>query len=193
MNTNDRPTLEEVLGAFSMEAHICRATLEQYLNKYPEYAESLVDLSLELHRVVRQDEAPLSERDAALIDAAWISYCGNKSEIQSDPFTAMTVDVQRIVANQLDIPRQVMLAFREHKVLISSVPRSILDYIAQAMDISIDVIVGNCSGLLQKSDCTRAYKSDAKPDTTAQISFEQLLIEAGVPKEKRDKLFSDGN
>lgn len=193
MNTNDRPTREEVLGAFSMEAHLCREILEQYLNKYPEYAESLVDLSLELHRVVCQDEAPLSERDAALIDAAWLSYCATKSSMQADPFAAMTVDVQRIVAKQLGIPRQVLSAFREHKVLLSSVPRRILDYIAQTMDTSLEVILGQCTGLFPNQDCTRAYKADVKPGATDKISFEQLLIEAGVPKDKRDQLFSDGN
>ncbi|MES9995737.1 hypothetical protein [Desulfovibrio aminophilus] len=193
MTTDDRPTREEVLDAFSVEAHPDSATLEHYLNTYPEYAESLIDLSRELNRVVCQDEIPLSMRDSALIDASWNSYISTESKPISDPFSIMSIEDERAVAKKLGVPRQVILAFRERQVHISSVPPRFIDHMARAMNTSSEILMARCAGLPSNHDVTRAYKAEVKPSATEQVSFERLLIDAGVPEDKRVELLSDGD
>jgi hypothetical protein len=37
----------------------------------------------------------------------------------------------------------------------------------------------------------RSYKSETKPDSTNQVSFEELLIEASVPEQRRAELLAE--
>ncbi len=65
------PSLEDVLGAFSMETNPGRETLEIYLRRYPAFAEALIDLSRELCRALPTTVEPLTAEDEARVDAAW--------------------------------------------------------------------------------------------------------------------------
>lgn len=191
MTPDNHPTRQEVLGAFAVEACHDRATLEKYLRAYPDYAEDLIDLSHELDRDVHEDEAPLSARDAALIDAAWLRHIGTEIKSISDPFAAMSATDLRNVALQLDIPRQVMAAFQEGRVLLSSVPRLFLTRMARAINSTVDIL----QRWLESStnlELARSYKAEVKPSNVGQVSFERLLIEAGIPEDKRTELLSDG-
>lgn len=118
-----RPPREDVLDAFSVELRPDGETLERYLRAYPDYAEDLVDLSRELSRDLCDDEAPLSVEDRALIDAAWRRHAADPApKVVADPFAALSTDDLREVARQLDVPRQIVTAFRERRVILSSVP-----------------------------------------------------------------------
>jgi len=64
------PSLEDVLNAFAVEDDSGGQTLARYLQKYPQYAEVLVDLSREIHRTVLDDRGDLSSEDQARIQAA---------------------------------------------------------------------------------------------------------------------------
>ena len=52
----DRRLAEDVLYAFSVEPKHDRQTLENYLRRYPELAEELIDLSHELRLVAELEE-----------------------------------------------------------------------------------------------------------------------------------------
>jgi hypothetical protein len=39
----------------------------------------------------------------------------------------------------------------------------------------------------------RSYKADSKPTVGEQVTLEQVLIEAGVPAEKRNQLLSEAD
>jgi hypothetical protein len=186
-----RPSRESVLDAFAVESEPSRSTLERYLRLYPEYAGELIDLSRELSREACDDTAPLSVADQASIDAAWWQHAAASSAATADPFAALTVDDWRAVARGLDLPRQVVTALRERRVLLSSIPRRFLQRFAEAARSTVAQLEASWGpGQLAAA---RSYKADAKPAVGEQVTFEQVLIDAGVPADKRARLLAEAD
>lgn len=185
------PTREEVLNAFAVEPSPGRETLERYLREHPQYALELVDLSRELSRVIVEDDGPLSEADASWIDAAWKRHVEAAPPAISDPFAALSVNELREVAARLDVPRQVITAFRERKVDIATVPRPFMTALAGLMEIALEPLIAVLSAPPQVS-LARSYKADERPEAATRTSFEQILIDAGVSAEKRASLLARG-
>jgi hypothetical protein len=186
-----RPSRESVLDAFAVESEPGRSTLERYLRLYPEYTEQLIDLARELSRESCENAAPLSAADEALIDAAWSRHTKAVPAAASDPFAALTVDDRRTVAQVLDVPRQVVTALCERRVSLSSIPRRFLTMLAEAMRSSVAQLESSWrpAPLL----VARSYKADSKPAAGDQVTFEQVLIDAGVPPEKRARLLAEAD
>lgn len=188
----ERPSRESVLDAFAVESQPGRSTLEYYLRHFPEYAAELIDLSRELNREPYQDAAPLSDADQASIDAAWSQHAAAMPAAAADPFAALTVDDWRAVAQRLDVPRQVVTALRERRVSLVSIPRGFLARLAEATRSSIAQLEASWGGV-PKVDAARSYKADSKPVAAEQVTFEQVLIDAGVPADKRARLLAEAD
>jgi hypothetical protein len=187
---SNRPPLEDVLDAFSMEPDTDQATLERYLRDYPEYADALIDLSRELSRVILDNEQPLSPEEVALIDAAWRRHQDAEPKAVVDPFSALSTAEQRQLAASLAVPRQVIAAFKERRVVVGSIPKRFLDHLAAALNCARDTLIGALAPQ-PAQEFARSYKADVKPDSKAAVTFEQLLVDAGVPTEKRAQLLAD--
>jgi hypothetical protein len=178
-----------VLDAFAVENEPGRSTLERYLRLYPEYAGELIDLSRELSREVCDDTAPLSAADQALVEAAWSQHAKAVPSAVADPFAALTADDWRAVARGLDVPRQVVTALRDRRVLLLSIPRRFLQRFAEATRSTLAQLEASWGpGQLAGA---RSYKADGKPTAGEQVTFEQVLIDAGVPAEKRAQLLAE--
>ena len=186
----DQPSKHDVLDAFAVEPDPGRETLERYLRTYPQYASELVDLSRELAFQYPPDETPLSAEDQAKIDAAWLRHAAAAPAAIADPFAALSVQELRDVAKRLDVPRQVLTAFRNRRVQLFTVPRRFLTRLAEATNSSLDQVVDALSSP-HSSEFPRSYKADRKPTASEAVSFEQVLIDAGVPEEKRAQLMSE--
>lgn len=186
-----RPSRESVLDAFAVESEPGRSTLERYLRLYPEYAGALIDLSRELSREACDDTTPLSAADQALIDAAWSRHAAAIPAATVEPFAALTVEDWRAVALGLDVPRQVVTALRERRVLLRSIPRRFLQRFAEATRSTLAQLEASWGpGQLAGA---RSYKADGKPTAGEQVTFEQVLIDAGVPAEKRALLLAEAD
>lgn len=186
-----QPSREAVLDAFAVESEPGRSTLERYLRQYPEYAGELIDLSRELSREAYEDAAPLSATDQALIDAAWSQHAKAIPTAAADPFAAPTVDDWRTVAQRLDVPRQVVTALRERRVSLASIPRRFLSMLAEAMRSSVTQLEASWEPVPLL--VARSYKADSKPVVGEQVTLEQVLIDAGVPAEKRTRLLAEAD
>ena len=185
MSNYSEPSREDILYAFAVEPTSDRETLERYLNNYPEYSVELIDLSYELSCDSPEDNTPLSNEEIGLIDQLWQQHIKVDAEKKNiDPFANLTVAAQRQLASQLDIPRQVLTAFREHKVEPSSIPSPFLERLAAALNITVELLI-NTLGQPPQVSQARSYKSDTRPETNRQVNFEQVLIEAEVPSDKR--------
>jgi hypothetical protein len=191
MPDNSQPSREDVLYAFAVGSNSGR-DLEQYLRDYPQYAAELIDLSHELSRDVCEDEMPLSDKDLALIDKAWLQHVAAGPKEIVDPFATLSVAEQRELAQRLDVPRQVIMAFREHRVEPTSVPAPFLERLAAALNSTVEILK-NTFALPPEPDLARSYKADGRPNAHAQVGFEQILVEADVPSDKRTILMANEN
>jgi len=190
MTSTQHPTLEEVLSAFAVEDSSNTNALLQYLKDYPEYAEDLIDLSREIHKAVLDDDAELSTDDRARIEAAWQRYVKGTHKTIVDPLAALSVSDIREIATILGVKRQVLAAFREHRVFIDSVPKRFLSRLAAAAKTNLDDL-RNALAVALPLRQARSYKADSRPEDQGAVKFERLLVDAGYSDKERAVLMSE--
>lgn len=183
--------LDDVLCAFAAESDHGGATLTRYLKAFPKFAEDIIDLSRELQRTIVQDDSALSLADQARIEAAWQEFAGTPAAVP-DPLAALSVADVRELATTLGVPRQVVAAFREHRVLVNSIPRRFLERLASLVQASGEQLK-QALALPPTVAGARNYKADAPPEEGGPIAFERLLVDAGVPEDRRALLMSDSD
>lgn len=192
--TSNRPavSLDDVLEQFMMEEAQEAATLERYVRDYPHFALQLIDLS----RLIAtgdeaEDDRPLSATDQSRIDAAWITHkaAAPAPSYDDDPFATLTGANGKAMADRLAVPRQVITCFREHRVDASTVPAPIVRIFAEETGVPMAYIIA----AMQRPAVVaagRSFKADGKPGADGKISFEQLLIDAGVSDADRARLLA---
>ena len=186
------PSRRDVLGAFAVEADTGRATLERYLREYPQFATELLDLSRILDSPIWDEETPLSPEDKARIDAAWLRHAAAAPEVLTDPFSSLSVQERRNVAERLGVPRQVLTAFRNRRVIMSSVPGPFLSRLAELLKTAPEQLVRTLS-LPAAPVPAQSYRSEGTPVASEPVSFERVLIDAGVPEDTRAELMSESS
>ncbi|WP_143002908.1 hypothetical protein [Nitrosospira sp. Nsp1] len=164
-------------------------TLERYLRSYPEYAMQLIDLSQETFRFGVQDESPLSVQDKIRIDSALLRIQSASIKAAADVLAELSVPKLREIAQALDVPRQVITAFRERTVIVGSVPRRFAAKLASLVGSSAEVLLNSLS--LPPQTLSRSYKADGKPTKTVRVTFEQLLRDSGMSDKKIALLLTD--
>lgn len=183
-------SLEDVINAYAVEPDHGRETLERYIHDYPEYATDLKDLSQELLQPVVEMTGPLAPEDLALIDLAWKKHLAAVPTVCTDPFAALTVSALREIANMFGIGRSILMAFRDRKVIFASVPQPFLTQLASALNTPVEALVRFLQ-LPPVQQPALSHKAEEKPKETEPVTFEQLLIQAGVPEGKRAQLLSN--
>jgi len=187
---DSRPTADDVLSAFAVEADHNHPTLERYLRKYPQYAPELVDLSQALACDLPVSTAPLSGEDQSLIDAAWERHIGRVAD-PGDPFASLTLVHWRAAASYLNLPRQIMVAFRERRVIVTSVPGPILAGLAATMNTTVDWWRDALARPPMLVPAFRRYKADVRPAVDPRVTFERLLTDAQITGERRASLLAE--
>jgi hypothetical protein len=189
MKRATRPSYDDVLEAFALEAEWGKATLDKYLRDYPDYAEAILDLATELSRedVVRKER--LSAREHALIEVGWTMHVKATPTAVADPFYRLSgVELGKIAA-LLEVPKQVLTALRDRTIIAASIPRRFAKLLAAEIGTDIDALLGFLATPPVLS-VARSRKSHAKPRTADRKTFEQVLIDAGVAAEVRKKLMT---
>lgn len=186
----DEMSRQEVLAAFAVEPEAGRETLERYLSAYPQFATELLDLSRMLASRFWDEETPLSQEDEARIDAAWLSHAAAGPAAVTDPFSSLSIPELREISTRLGVPRQVITAFRNRRVILSTVPPRFLERLAELVNTSMEQFVRTLS-LPISQEAAQSYSSEHKPAPTEAVSFEQVLVDAGVPEDQRGQLMSE--
>ncbi|MBL9187491.1 MAG: hypothetical protein JNK23_08450 [Opitutaceae bacterium] len=189
MNPEPVPSLQDVLEAYALELENDNATLERYIRAYPQYAPDLVEVSRELERPMDVSTAPLDAEDRTLVQNAWVQLNAIADSNATNSLLTLEPAKMRSIASSLGIPRQILSAFREGRVIVESIPRLFLEHLAEALGTPYEALR---SSLARAPNLvpSRSYKADEKPITPQQVSFEQLLIDACVPPDKRAALLA---
>ncbi|OGA57257.1 MAG: hypothetical protein A2710_24360 [Burkholderiales bacterium RIFCSPHIGHO2_01_FULL_64_960] len=189
-NAAEQYNKEGVLESFALEREINAATLKRYLSNYPDLAIELVDLSRELTAVVEFDEGPLSEDDQRRIASATTRLLVAPGAAK-DLLAELTVPQLRQIAGTLGVPRQILVALRERSTSLASIPSRFLSRLASEIGCSADQLKASLN--LPAPAIAGSFKSDSKPAQTDQVSFEQILREAGLSDDQIAALMEDGS
>jgi hypothetical protein len=189
MKRGTRPSCDDVLEAFACELETGKATLGKYLRDYPEYAEAILDFATELSREVVVRKEPLSARERAMIETGWKKHVNAAPKPVADPFAVLSgVELGRI-AKLLEVPKQVLTAFRDRTIEVASIPKRFMERLAMEIHSDFEILKAFLAAPPTLS-VARSRKSDAKPKIAERKTFEQILTDAGVAPADRKKLMA---
>lgn len=184
MSPGVQPELEDVLEAFMLDADE-RGVLARYLKDYPQFKAELLDLAHQ-RGSVEPDELPtLGDPCKGVIRKGWETLSAAWPATNRNLFADLSPADYGRVAKELSIPRQVLAAIRDGRVLLPSIPAAFLRRLAEKLHGNLEELASSISAE------ARSYKSEQRPEASAAISFEQLLVEARVPEEERERLLAD--
>jgi hypothetical protein len=185
--------LEDVLLAFSVEPFHDRATLERYLNDYPQFAEDLVDMSHEL-RIGGRGVSGILE-DEATFQRALNQFVGASAQVSgtaANPFDAFRGLAFAELADTLRVPRSILIAFRDRLVIESSVPPAFVARIARSARTNVADLMAH----LQQPPvlaATANYKADQKPSASGKVALDALLDASGVTPEQKADIYTSAD
>lgn len=176
MTKHSEVSRDDVLYSFAMEHEA--NSLARYLKDYPQFATDLVELSRELSREVIEEQLSSEE----------LSYLEGKMERLRESVATLTslqaapAKLFTNAASALGLPLQVGLALRERRIEVETLPRRLLERLAQTLQAPVATVQSFLSMPPQVS-ASRANKSTEKPRPALKVSFERLLADAGVDEE----------
>lgn len=180
---------DQVLELFALEPSIDGGALARYLKKYPQFAEELVLLSNEIFLVSNTEERQLTAEDEEAIDAAWTRIQSGTVPVVTDPFAHLPVQKVREIAQTLNVRRQVITAFRERTVEVTSVPKKFLKNLASLLNVTTQHLQ---QSLTLPPQQLRSFKADSKPTEAGKVTFERILRDADLSEEEIKALMEDG-
>lgn len=189
------PDRAEVLEEFALEAEANPQALKRYIERYPDLAIDLTDLARELMRPSASAPKPLSRAEADLVEDYWRRYSIGVSvaaplqpEIATSPvLKGRSVSDIRDIAKKLGLPRQVLTALRQGRVLFATLPTQFLDMLAGAAGATAEAVRAELS-VSAPLKPAGSFKADKKLSQPEQVPFEQILIEANVGEDLRRQL-----
>ncbi len=181
-----RKFAEDILFAFSVEPKHDRKTLENYLRRYPELADELIDLSHELRLVA---ELGQSETEVAA-DAPVAAIAEAVQRRPEDLFSDLKGASFAALANSLNIPRSILVALRDRLVVPASIPMRFLARLSNALGASMDAVR---SYMEQASAVSAAlsFKADQKPSMPDQVTFSELVRNTRLTDSQEAELRQD--
>lgn len=187
MSPGVEPELEDVLEAFMLDAAE-EGALVRYLGDYPQYRAQLLDLAHEMARPVPDELPPLDQPCREAVARGWEKLSAGWPAGERNLFAELAPADYGRVARELSVPRQLLAAIREGRVIASTIPRRFMGELARALRGTVDELVSSIGAGPQLA---RSYKSEQRPAKNEPVSFEQALIEARVPEGERERLLAD--
>jgi DNA-binding Xre family transcriptional regulator len=192
MTSEDKPIeVDEVLESFMLEEVIDLATLNRYVNEYPQFATELIDLSREVSCMKGKPDYELTESDELLVREAWAAYSSTTPAAKADPLALLQPKELNKLASALQLPRQVLAALRERRVIVASMSAKFLDSLAKELACSVSALIEILSSSTA-AEPAGSHKSDVKPQVAEKVDFARVLQDAGVDSSRVADLVASG-
>ncbi len=136
------------------------------------------------------DVGEISQKATSAFDRA-LESCANAKQA-AEALAKLVPAEQKTIAANLGIRRSVLAAFREHRVIVASIPKPFLAQFAQQFGLTIKTMATALTAPAPR--LAGEYKSDKKPDgASVRVTFEQLLRDAAMSEQDIKELMRDGD
>lgn len=194
MNNEDKKKdAEAVLESFLLEDEVDARTLQRYLQQYPEFATELTDLAREIACISDYPNYATNEGDDVLLAQAWSTHVKATPAAKTDPLALLQPKDLNRLASSLQLPRQVFVALRERRVIVTSMSAKFLDTLAKELACTVSVLKETLSSQIAREPAG-SHKSDVKPQVAEKVDFARVLQDAGVePSRVAELVAADGD
>ena len=189
---NSRPDEEEVLHAFSVEPRHDRATLEHYLNQYPEHTLALVDCSIELMMDAAHSGDEVRVSSDQVVDQAWRQFqaaleSAQRTAAVANPFAQLQPTAFKSMAKRLDVSSLFLIRVRERAIDAATFPRRFVQQLAAELGATADA-VSNYLRSPPTMASSLSFRSNVKPEVAAQIPFDQAVETSHLTPAQKEAL-----
>jgi len=196
MKTMPDEIKEEVLYDFSVEPEIDAALLEEYIRKYPQYRDELIDLSLELSLMPEGEEMSANEGVSESVESLWFSF---QSMLEpSDPISLPAGELNNLLesldkhgfrelAKKLNVSRVFLMRVRDKTIIASTLPMQFVEKVANAIGVGVESMKDILAGPSTISPGMR-FKADGKPEAGKQMTFDEAIENSGLSEEQKSEL-----
>lgn len=198
MNTTPKASKSDVLHAFSAEANPNADTLSRYIERYPEFRESLIDLSIELFTAPSFDELPADMEPNDKAKRAWSTFqsklppsdpAAATSQVIGNPLANLSDQRFRKLANQLNVTRLLLSRLRDCTIHVATIPQRFLLNLSEALAVTVGELQSALDAPPTISSGQR-YKAAGKPSAGDKLSFEEAITQSGLSEEQQTALRS---
>ena len=192
-NEYKKKDAEAVLESFLLEDEVDAGTFQRYLQQYPEFATELTDLAREISCISDYPNYATSEGDDLLLAQAWSTHANATPAAKADPLALLQPKDLNKLASALQLPRQVLAALRERRVIVASMSAKFLEALAKELACTVSVLKETLSSQIPR-ELAGSNKSDVKPQVAKKVDFARVLQDAGVePSRVADLVAADGD
>lgn len=196
MKAKSKASREAVLHAFSKEANRNAETLANYLECYPEYRESIIDLSVELLTTPAferlSDESYTDER----AQKAWLRFqsmlnpedpASSATQRAINPLAGIDTGKFKALAVNLNVSRRFLSRLRDNAIQVETIPKQFLELLAQQLRISAEVLRKSLTAPSAIAAGQR-FKASGKPVAGQKVTFDDALASSALTESQQNRL-----
>jgi hypothetical protein len=202
--------LDDALYALAQAGSIPdAATLDKLVRQYPDHAETLTEMAIELALDALSDES--GEEISAVSTVATspavaeaMSHFHNRlyavkiaertaktraDAPQLNPFAALDRSQLRSLGERLNVNTVFVLKLRDRLIEADTIPESFRKNIAEELKVPFDVVVAHFAGRSEVA-ASAHYKADRKPEAGQKQPFEEAVKNSGLSVDQQAYLLS---
>lgn len=196
MKTTPQASKSAVLHAFSVEANRNTDTLAVYLKRYPQYRESLIDLSIELFSAPPIDGKTTEAAPKDNAKMAWSTFqsmlspedpASTVEDTLENPLASLSKQEFRKLADELNVNRLFLSRLRDNIILVATIPRLFLTTLAKLLNVSVERLQHALEAPPTLASGVR-YKASGKPGMGEKITFEEALTSSSLSEAQQSAL-----
>ncbi|EIQ9462806.1 TPA: hypothetical protein I8412_002270 [Citrobacter freundii] len=193
MKFKSEASKEAVLHAFSKENNRNAETLASYLKRYPEYNESIIDLSIELLTAPSFDKLSTESQSDEKSKKAWLTFqsmlnpddpASAMSQNIANPLSEMNTLQFKELANDLNVTRLFLSRIRDNAVQVSTIPAQFIKLLAQHLKLPIETLQEILTAPPEIAAGQR-FKASGKPSAGQKVTFDELLATSGLSESQQ--------
>ena len=205
--------LRDVLYEFSLAKRVPDAELlDDFVRRFPQYADSLTEFAVELAMDTLRPESEVDTKETIDIDSVSPVVSRAMSRFQNrlyavrqantptsnrapspevadtpNPFAELSREEFRSLVVRIGANTVFVAKLRDRQVKRDTIPHRFLQYLADALDIALDLLNAHFSA--PSTNLARQfYKADDKPDGNQQQSFVEAVKSSGLNEDQQRQL-----
>jgi hypothetical protein len=213
--SNSRPSLSDVLSWFALEATKPTAALvDKYRERYPEYADAIADLALQLAQDALMPEVPdlepevmigapsaaviegishfqnlryQAKKDIGIPDARELA--GSDAAVASivNPIKALSPQDFKRVVREADLSPAFVMKLRDRQIVPETIPISFTRGFATTLRVPTELLLAHLSAKPAQNTAGMYFKATEKPVLQPQETFE-AAVRSSLSPEQQERL-----
>lgn len=184
---------EDILYAFAVEPEHTPDVLKDYVERYPQYRNELIDLSIEIQSNPIAEDTVEPGAISENAHQAWAVFQTKVSD-QSTANSSVRSPLQNLdtkgfgeAAQRLNVTKVFLIRLRDCTIDYATIPQRFVQALAETVNVSVDVMSDSLDSSATISPA-QSFKSDQKPAATQTMSFEEAIEASGHSEEQKAAL-----